>query len=304
MDDGAGGYFLSTSAYLRSGKPACEGEPFGDQPVAANCSAFLVGDDIVATAGHCINEGTMSSWRFVFGFAMLDAETPAVNLTAEQVYTPVEIIGHALESNGADYAIVRLDRAVTAPGAAPLAIRRNGLVDVGTPLGVIGHPAGLPLKLAFGPTTAVRDNSAETHFTANLDTFGGNSGSPVFDAASGLVEGILVRGEADYVIGTECFTSNYIADDAGRGEDVTKCTVFADLVPPLLSNAGSVNFDRGTYACDAAALITVRDSDLSGQPRSPFRYSGTPPRPWPWSYPQHKPVMERLRPRCRWRAME
>jgi hypothetical protein len=26
-DDEAGGYLLSTSAYLRSGKPACEGEP-------------------------------------------------------------------------------------------------------------------------------------------------------------------------------------------------------------------------------------------------------------------------------------
>ena len=36
-------------------------------------------------------------------------------------------------------------------------------------------------------------------FMTNLDTFGGNSGSPVYNAKTHKVEGILVRGERDYV---------------------------------------------------------------------------------------------------------
>ena len=36
------------------------------------------------------------------------------------------------------------------------------------------------------------------YFTANLDTYRGNSGSPVFNAITHKVEGVLVRGEQDF----------------------------------------------------------------------------------------------------------
>ena len=57
---------------------------------------------------------------------------------------------------------------------------------------------------------------------ANLDTYGGNSGSAVFNAKTGLVEGILVRGEQDYVQKGDCRVSNVCPADGCRGEDVTK----------------------------------------------------------------------------------
>jgi hypothetical protein len=61
---------------------------------------------------------------------------------------------------------------------------------------------------------------------ANLDTYGGNSGSPVFNHRTGEVEGILVRGENDYVYdpGQGCQVSNRCASDVCRGEDVTYIT--------------------------------------------------------------------------------
>ena len=87
---------------------------------------------------------------------------------------------------------------------------------------VIGYPSGLPTKIA--DQAQVRTNKHRNFFVANLDTFGGNSGSPVINKSSGLVEGILVRGESDYkynrVRGR--FENNVCVDSGCRGEDVTK----------------------------------------------------------------------------------
>lgn len=223
-------YDLTTYAYLYYGKPACSGEPFGSQPTAPFCTAFMVGEDLIATAGHCVNESDLSSVRFLFGFEMTDATTPVLTFQRNQVYTGIEIVHHG-GTGDFDHAIVRVDRAITAPGATALPIRRSGTVAHGDRVGVIGHPWGLPKKIAFGTTTVVRDISAEGYFTANLDTYGGNSGSPVFNALSGIVEGILVRGAQDFISEPGCFRSNKLDDDEGTGEEVTRSTVFAAYVP-------------------------------------------------------------------------
>ena len=65
------------------------------------------------------------------------------------------------------------------------------------------------------------------YFSANLDTYGGNSGSAVFNANTGVVEGILVRGATDYVSDPSqggCRVSNILGKHAGKGEDVTYIT--------------------------------------------------------------------------------
>ncbi len=67
-----------------------------------------------------------------------------------------------------------------------------------------------------------RDASPNGYYVANLDTYGGNSGSAVFNAKTGVIEGILMRGENDYVYKNGCRVSNVCASDACRGEDVTK----------------------------------------------------------------------------------
>jgi hypothetical protein len=210
--------------------PPCPAEPFGDQPVVSFCTGFLVGPDLVATAGHCCqDESWLLGTRFVFGFKMLDAATPVMTLDASQVYTGIELVGQA-GTSAVDYAIIRLDRPVTAPGAVPLPIRRSGTVPVGTSIGIIGHPSGLPLKIAFGSGTEVISNASIYYFEANLDSFVGNSGSPVFHAGTGEVEGILVGGLEDFVFSPTCFSSNRLSDYQGQ-EQVTRSTVFDHLVP-------------------------------------------------------------------------
>ncbi|NLV41591.1 MAG: PASTA domain-containing protein [Candidatus Hydrogenedentes bacterium] len=254
-----GRWELSLYYYTSGGYPACPGEPFGSQPVAAWCTGFLVGDDLIATAGHCFSDGEQADVRFIFGFEMADATTPVYELEASQVYTAVEVVGWAL-SGGLDYCIVRVDRPVTAPGAQPLPIRRSDTVPLDTPVGVIGHPAGLPKKIAFGPTTEVADNAAPGYFVANLDTYGGNSGSPVFNAATGVVEGILVRGETDFNYDSDsaCFYSNVLADSAA-GEEVSKSATFAQFIPEYVPEAGKITLDKEAYKPTDIVQIMLED---------------------------------------------
>ena len=125
-----------------------------------------------------------------------------------------------------DWALIRLDRAVT--DRRFLEYRKSGEPEVGANLVVIGHPTGLPTKIADGAN--IRELKG-TYFTANLDTYGGNSGSAVFNADTGVVEGILVRGERDYLYDSvnACRVTNVVADDEGRGEDITYITNIPEL---------------------------------------------------------------------------
>ena len=82
----------------------------------------------------------------------------------------------------------------------------------------------------------MRSNTAIGYFSANLDTYGGNSGSPVFNATDGTVEGILVRGNQDFVINVNCFRSNVLPDSTMYSEDVSKSTTFAAYVNQAPAN--------------------------------------------------------------------
>lgn len=256
-----GSYVLTPAAYIKGGYPACPEEPFGDQPTAAYCTGFLVGPDLIATAGHCsMGTGTY----FVFGWEMLDAATPRLTFEADRVYRWVETVSQS-PSGDNDHCIVRVDRPVTAPGARPFGLRRSGAITVGERVGVIGHPSGLPMKIAFGPTTAVR-SLQPTFFVANLDTYGGNSGSPVLNQDTGVLEGILVRGATDFLYNTAdgCFYSNTLTDTGGRGEDCTKIAVAAPAIPALVSSAGTVSFSRPYFGCGDTVAVSLEDGDLAG----------------------------------------
>ena len=258
-----GSWRVMPLAYTRFGLPACPDEPFGDQRTAPFCTGFLVGSDLIATAGHCVNSVSgLDSVRFVFGYEMLDAATLRTDFPPEYVYRGTAIVSTG--SSALDHTILRLDRPVTAPGARPFRIRREGVIGLGERVGIIGHPAGLPLKIAFGDLTTVRKNSDTGFFVANTDSYAGNSGSPVINQSTGLIEGILVRGETDFLNMGTCFISNTVASNGGRGEDCTKSTVFAPSVPVLPSSSAVLTLSADSYKCSDLMRITVTDTDLAG----------------------------------------
>ena len=234
-DNGNGTSTLQTQNF-GAAHNLCAGERFRDQPTGAFCSGFLVAPDIIATAGHCVNAGNVTNRRFVFGFRMRNATTAETVINNGEIYRGVAIIGRQEVGNGPDWALVRIDRPVT--NHRIVRIRRTGRIGDTQAVHVIGHPSGLPTKFAGG--AVVRDNQPNAFFVASLDTYGGNSGSPVFNSGTHEVEGILVRGEADFVQQGNCQVSLVCPTTGCRGEDCTRTTEFANLVPLFAAAGGWV----------------------------------------------------------------
>jgi V8-like Glu-specific endopeptidase len=204
----------------------CKEEPFRDQLSLGFCSGFLVAPDTMVTAGHCIRtEAACSNTAFVFGFNVKSVGAYPTETLASEVYYCSKLVKSVVETSGKDYAVVKLDRPVV--GHNPLKLRQSGSLNVNDSVVVMGYPSGIPLKIAGGAKVRSLQSG---YFVANLDTYGGNSGSAVFNETTGEVEGILVRGETDFVINGNCRVSNKCKDDECRGEDVTTIAeVLGDL---------------------------------------------------------------------------
>jgi V8-like Glu-specific endopeptidase len=183
----------------------CKDERFASQVSLSDCTGFLIGKDLLVTAGHCITDPNQTvknnsnyycrenEWLFNYevdskGKFNLD------NISAKNIYKCKNVV-YATLTEKDDFAIIQLDRPVI--GVKPLKIRKSGKIKTNEDIFVIGHPSGMPKKFADG--AKVRVNKRREFFSTNLDTFGGSSGSPVFNAQTLEVEGILVRGKTDYI---------------------------------------------------------------------------------------------------------
>jgi V8-like Glu-specific endopeptidase len=252
------GYSIWTGGTLRSDVGVCTSEPFWNQPTSASCSGVLIGDDLIATAGHCISSSNCGRTRFVFNYKMNNANNVNDFVSTNDVYSCDRIVSR--QNSTSDWAVVRLDRPVV--GHTPAEIRRTGTVPSGTSLVLSGFPAGLPLKVAGNAT--VRNNSSSIYFEANVDSYGGNSGSPVFNANTGVVEGLLVRGNNDWNWNGSCYVSNSCPNGGCPGhEDVTRTTQFDQYVPQIVVQPACTDDNlENNDNINNAATLTAGSYDL------------------------------------------
>ncbi|WPU63537.1 trypsin-like serine peptidase [Peredibacter starrii] len=193
----------------------CSNEKFYEQPTAAFCSGFLIAPNKIVTAGHCItSKKDCDNTVFIFNYRLVDKTNFYSGF--KNIYTCKRVLGQQLQKGGVDFAVIELDEDVE--GIAPLKLAQSmDNLSANDSVFTIGHPAGLPTKIT--DNAKVRSvNRNDGFFVTTLDTFGGNSGSPVFNAKTQEVEGILVRGDTDYVVAGSCRRENRINESAGRGE--------------------------------------------------------------------------------------
>lgn len=218
LDDSDPANVRPLAAPLAETQRLCPGQRFAEQPTAAFCSGTLIDDDLVLTAGHCLeDEAACQSTRFVFDYFYEGPGTLAT-IGREDVYGCRRLVVRALDEGSVDYAVVQLDRPATAEGRSVAPVRlEDGPVVAGSSLAILGFGSGLPLKIDTGGR--VIDPRARTldFFVATTDSFGGNSGSGVFDLESGALVGALVRGDEDYVEASGCFVVNVLPESGEAG---------------------------------------------------------------------------------------
>jgi V8-like Glu-specific endopeptidase len=183
----------------------CKNERFSKDPsVPYACTGFLIGEDLLVTAGHCsVNVGEVSNssdkyceayiWLFDYQFS----RSGRINLnkiSKENIFNCKEIL-YAVHDGERDFSLIRLDRPVKDRVWFELAKRD---LSVGEPVDAYGFPAGLPMKKAPGRVLSKSDHL----YMINSDAMSGNSGSPVLNRKNEVI-GVLIGGRPNELFYTD-----------------------------------------------------------------------------------------------------
>ena len=171
----------------------------------------MIANDLFITAGHLFDQ-TDGGWTRpkdnTTGATISPAEIArnmhlnfnyqadaSGNLRAAVSFPITGLLEYRL--GGLDYAICRIGGN---PGAA---FGINGVsasdAAVGDMLCIMGHPAGVPKRVEAGPLTSFSGNTIKYN---DIDTLGGNSGSGILQASTGLLVGVHTNGGCDQAGGS------------------------------------------------------------------------------------------------------
>lgn len=217
------------STSLNESAPVCDDNPWKNNIAIGQCSSFLVSPNKVLTAGHCIKNTAEACSKKSFVFDLKDdfyTSTFGQFLSSNQIYNCKSIVKHKVDyDSGLDYALIELDRAVQDRDLID-SQRVEESLDL-SELYMIGYPLGLgSMVSSFGH---IREEYQSIYVT-NLDSFVGNSGSPVFSGPDNKLIGLLSRGEKDFKWNSQdkCFELIKCSDSSCRGEDVVKLNAILD----------------------------------------------------------------------------
>lgn len=251
---------ISSSAEIA--QDLCPNERFADQQIPNYgfvCSGFLLSTNPpwIGTAAHCVDP-EISNYYIVFGFNQISESTVTSRFTADDVYEVSRIVSVGSAASATDYGVLELDRPVVGRTAYTSG---TDDVSVGDNLVLIGHPIGLPKKFdSEGSVTTFGQSGAV--FYGTVDSYGGNSGSPIFNSNGDLV-GILTAGAPDFTYNDGCAISNVCPGGVGcdQGEEIVPICTLATSTSEVRNQ---LNFDCGDdYSTQTTDFSTLYTTDLS-----------------------------------------
>lgn len=228
----------------------CRTEPFWEQPTvmerraesydAFGYTGYLLAPHALLTCWHGWEHMAYEPQFAVFDYAIEPGRADPTRLPADRVraiapYPLARAPAGAGESPcDGDWVVLRLEERVSHLADLPAA--RVDTTRRGRSVYTLGHPRGLPLKLA----TSGRVLAVEACvFRTDLDTYVGNSGSPVFDARTHALVGVVIEGQKDEgdfeaVPSLGCYVSNRI-DGLITGQSAVKSDAFASAVTAVVA---------------------------------------------------------------------
>jgi len=261
----------------------CADERFSEQPALASCTAALIDDDLVVTAGHCFAHAfDCENFVFAFDYAyrapgdLAWGESPELFECARTLVQQTVVSSD--EPQALDFAVVQLTRPVV--GRMPLALRPTALMN-GERINVVSATLGVPLKIDRGGQVLDARSDRSDFFVVDSDTFHGSSGAPVLDDDGALL-GIFVRGHEDFGYDAQRACSvvsvrSTEADDAGSDStDAEEATHIARAIDAMCA-AGHPS----ARLCGTSHEVTERDAGTFGSDAGPHEpepsYDGLPP---------------------------
>lgn len=212
---------IYSGEFLENVQPLCSSEPYRDQTVIADCSSFLVTEDTMVTAGHCIvDQKDCSEMAVAFDFEYQAGSVPSgINFVPEFRVEPknqykcknllyksdsefskskskLNFQGRTPDSLrrylGYDIAIFRLDRAVSDRGPLKFS-SSNNILKRNEDVVAFGFPNGVPKKYATG-------HLSQTDFPyliSQITISNGFSGSPLLNRNDEVL-GMIFLGNNDF----------------------------------------------------------------------------------------------------------
>lgn len=158
-------------------------------------TGFLVAPNVIATNAHVADVGPANDHRVVFTWTADREGRSRLAYEHDEIYRTTKIIAKNVAH---DWALLQLDRPVVIGGraVAPLEVSSRP-PRAGTRVTIVGHPMGTTKKFAVGAIRQV--DGLPRWFGTDLDTYDGNSGSPIFDP-DGVVVGVhfAAQGSSDF----------------------------------------------------------------------------------------------------------